>query len=69
MKILHVLSLASAHGEKAVPPKDPLVRIEQLKSHTTRLMTDFFSSCKGEEEKHRFFKEKNDNENEILHPS
>ena len=48
MKIqTQIFLLTLSNGEKAVPPKDPLVRLEQLKSHSTKLMADFFSSCSG----------------------
>ena len=48
MKIqTQIFLLTLSNGEKAVPPKDPLVRLEQLKSHSTKLMEDFFSSCSG----------------------
>ena len=49
MKIqTQIFLLTLSNGEKAVPPKDPLVRLEQLKSHSTKLMADFFSSCPGD---------------------
>jgi len=41
-----LIALASA-DEKKVPPKTPEERLEQLKRHTTRLMSDFFGSCKA----------------------
>ena len=33
--------------EKRIPPKNPTDRLDQLKRHSTRLMSDFFSKCTG----------------------
>ena len=57
MKIqTQIFLLTLSNGEKAVPPKDPLVRLEQLKSHSTKLMADFFSSCQGDNFKNVSYK-------------
>ena len=45
-KFLLFIFLVNAE-EKRIPPKNPTDRLDQLKRHSTRLMSDFFSKCTG----------------------
>jgi len=45
MKLFAFLAVAAFAEDKKVPPKTPEQRMDQLKSHVSRLMVDHFSEC------------------------